>query len=145
MVRYEDIKLSPSDAFDIFMEKYPKANIKKVELDTKSSSYVYKVKGEDEANKYKLYISPVDGSIVKLKEELNREGNKYLNKDKTQNVNKLVEKAINDAGEGSRIDEWSIEMDKGILVLEVEIELKNGKEIEYKYNLETGDLIKRRN
>lgn len=144
MVRYEDIKLSPGDAFDVFMEKYPKADVKKVELDTKSSSYVYKVKGQDEENKYKLYISPVNGSILKLKEEINREGNRHLSKENTQVVNELVDKALRDAGEGSRVDEWCIEMDKGILLLEVEIELSSGKEIEYKYNLETGEIIKKK-
>nr|WP_300004973.1 PepSY domain-containing protein [Tissierella sp.] len=144
MVRYEDIKLTPANAFEIFMEKYPNAKIKKVELDTKSSSYVYKVKGYDEEKEYKLYINPVDGNIVKLKEKIQKQGPKDLTKNGLEKIQALVDKSLQDAGDGSRVDEWELEVDKGILILEVEVELKGGKEIEYKYNLESGELIRKK-
>lgn len=144
MVRYEDIKLTPGDAFDRFMEEYPQAKIKKVELDTKSSSYVYKVKGYDDEKEYKLYINPVEGSIVKLKEKLKKQRPKDLSKAGLERVKELVDKSLQDAGDGSRIDEWELEVDNGILELEVEVELRDGKEIEYKYNLESGELLRKK-
>lgn len=143
MVRYEDIKLTPSDALEIFLKEYPGRNVKKIELDRKSHSYVYKVKGYDDEKKYKLYINPDDGSIIELKEKINRKIIKDLNKDNTEKIQNLVDKSLKDAGEGSILDEWSLEMDKGLLILEVEIDLKNGNDVEYLYDLESEKLLKR--
>lgn len=143
MVRYKDIKLSPSDAFEIFLKEYPGRNVKKVELDKKSHSYVYKVKGYDDDKKYKLYINPEDGSIIELKEKINRKIIKDLSLANTEKIQKLVDEALADAGEGSILDEWSLEMDKGILILEVEIDFKNGDDVEYIYDLEAEKLLKK--
>lgn len=143
MVRYENIKLTPSDALEIFLKEYPGRNVKKIELDRKSHSYVYKVKGYDDEKKYKLYINPDDGSIIELKEKINRKIIKDLNKDNTEKIQNLVDKSLKDAGEGSILDEWSLEMDKGLLILEVEIDLKNGNDVEYLYDLESEKLLKR--
>ncbi|MGO1469663.1 MAG: PepSY domain-containing protein [Tissierella sp.] len=143
MIRYEEIKLTPSEAFQVFVEKYPNTTVKEVELDTKSNSYVYKVEGYDKEKRYKLYINPVDGSILELKEKLRKGSHIELTKINTEKIQDLVDSALKDAGEGSVIDEWSLEIEDGMLELKVEIDLKDGEDVEYKYNLETGELIKK--
>ncbi len=144
MVKYEDIKLTPSQAFEIYMERYPNSTVKEVELDTKSNSYIYKVKGYDDEKKYKAYIDPVNGTITKVKEKLCKGNYKEITKSSTDKIQELVDKSLRDAGEGSRLDEWSLELEDGMLELEVEVKLKNGDDLEYEYNLATGELIKKK-
>ena len=144
MVKYEDIKLSPSDAFDIYMERYPNSTVKEVELDKKSNSYIYKIKGYDDEKRYKAYIDPMDGTITKVKEKLSKGNYKEISGSSTQKIKELVDKSLQDAGEGSVLDEWSLELEDGMLELEVEVKLKNGDDIEYEYNLATGQLLKKK-
>lgn len=144
MVKYEDIRLSPSDAFDIYIKRYPNSTVRELELDKKSKSYVYKVKGYDDEKKYKAYIDPMDGTITKVKEELTKGNYKEISQASTQKIKELVDKSLEDAGQASVLDEWSLELEDGMLELEVEVKLKNGDHIEYEYNLATGELLKKK-
>ena len=144
MVRYEDVKLTPGDAIDKYLERYPGTTIREIELDTKDDSYIYKVKGYDGEKRYKAYIDPVDGLVSKVKEKIHKGNHNEITKDGTEKIKNLVDKSLADAGEGSRLDEWSLELEDGMLELEVEIDLKNGDEVEYKYNLETEELLKKK-
>lgn len=47
------------------------------------------------------------------------------------------------AGDGYHLNSFSIEHEAGITKLEVEVENASGKDINYEYNLETKELIKK--
>lgn len=51
--------------------------------------------------------------------------------------------SLKDAGDGYHLNSFSIEHEAGITKLEVEVENASGKDIEYEYNLETKELIKK--
>lgn len=144
MAKFEDVKLTSADALDKYRERYPNTTIKEIELDTKSNRYRYKVEGYDDEKKYKAYIDPSDGMVTKVKEELHKGNHIEITNSSTENIQKLVDKSLEDAGEGSILDEWELELEDGMLELEVEVKLINGDEIEYKYNLETEELLKKK-
>jgi len=52
----------------------------------------------------------------------------------------LVEKALVDAGLNAQVQEWEVEFEEGVAQLEVEI-MKGANKIEYKYDIETGNMI----
>ena len=143
VVAYEDIKLTPAEAFDIYIEKYPQTKVKDLELDTDYGSYIYKVKGYDGGKEYKVYINPIDGTIIKEKEDNEDDNSGEITKATVDKVQALVDKTFEEVGKDAILDEWSLEIDDGIAVLEIEIDFKNGDDdIEYKYNAETGELLK---
>ena len=144
-VRQGEITLTPMEAFDKYIEKYPNTKVEEISLDRNFGSYVYKVEGYDGEKEYKLKISAVDGSIV---EENIEKDNDYKNKGEItktyiEKIESLVSQALEDAGKGAELDQWSLEINDGIVILEVEIDLNGSDDIEYKYNVESGELIEK--
>lgn len=144
MTNLEDIVLSPAEAFDLYVEKYPETTIIEIELELESGSYVYKVKGFDESKEYKLYINPYTKEIVEVNEKISKGMVTKIMRKHTDEIQELVDKTIKEAGEDSKLDEWSLEVDEGKLELKVELILKNKESQKYKYNLNTKELIKKK-
>lgn len=146
MVGKEDTRLTPMEAFDKYMEKYPDTKVEEISLDRNFGSYVYKVEGYDGEKEYKLKISAADGSIVeeKIEKDNDYKNNGEITKTHIQKIESLVSQALEDAGKGAKLDEWSLDINNGTVILEVEIDLKGSGDIEYKYNVESGELIEKR-
>ena len=145
MVGKEDARLTPMEAFDKYMEKYPDTKVEEISLDTNFGSYVYKVEGYDEEKEYKLKISATDGSIVEEKIENNNDykNDGEITKVHIEKIENLVSQALEDGEKGAKLDQWSLEIDNGTAILAVEIDLNGSDDIEYKYNVETGKLIEK--
>ena len=145
VVKYEDIKVTPEDASKIFRDNYKGVKLKDISLDNEYDSYVYKVSGATETEEYEIKIHPVTSEIVKEKIEKDNEfidDFEILSEDLAK-INPLVEKALADAGEGYTLYEWDIEVDDGRKELNIELKDKSGKDVEYKYNVETEELIEK--
>lgn len=144
VVYYEDIKLTPGEVFNIYVKKYPNAKVNKLALDFDRGSYVYEVEGYDDSNKYELKIKPVDGKI--LKEELQQRDGNYTGEITVENVDKiqeLMDKALKDAGNSYKVDEWELKIENGQGIFEIEVVDVNDHDIEYKYNINTMELIEK--
>lgn len=145
-VGYEDIKISPLEAYEIYMEKYPDAKITQIQLDKDFGSYVYKVEGLDTDTEYELILNPVNGEITKENSEKEYD-NDYdegeITKAHLEKIDELVNSALKDAGEGAVIEEWTLESDDGRVILEIEIDKKGIDDVEYKYDVETGELVEK--
>ena len=140
------VNLSVEDAVKVFTEKYAGAQIDDISFEMDNGSYVYEINGFDDANEYELEISAADGSIIKEKSEKDRDlDDKAIDLALLKNVNELIEDAKADAGEGFYLDSYSIDVEDRGNITKIDIELKNasGKDIEYEYNLETKELIKK--
>ncbi len=142
---YLDISVKPEDAFDIYMEKYPDSQVKEIQLDREDGKYIYEVEGFDSEREYEIKINPFNGDILKEDEEMDSMDDddrlKVITRANVEKVQALVDDAIGDVGEGAKLEEWTIEEDDGIIELEVEIEREGLDDIEYKYNVETGELL----
>lgn len=143
IVKYEDIKLSPGEALKVYMEKYPETTVKEVDLELKSNSYVYEIEGYDEEKTYEIYVDPVNGNILETKEKLSKRIYKEINEDNVSKIQDIVDKALKDSGENSKLYKWSLELENGVLELDIKINLQNGEEVEYKYNSATEKTIKK--
>lgn len=138
-----DLKVTPTDAYDQYIKEFPDTKVKKVHLDQNNGSYVYEVKGFDDTKEYKMKINPMNGEVIESKSELDADVNKEIPKEPLNNVLTIVDEALQDAGQDATLDEWEVDYDNGDLVLEVEIDLANGEDVDYKYNLETEEWIKK--
>lgn len=142
MVKYADIKLTPTDALNMYKKKYPNTTVKEVELEAKSKSYVYKVSGYDENKEYKLYINPKSGEITQVTEKISKGLYTHISGEHTDKIQAIVDKTLSDVGEGSELIEYSLEIEDGLLELKVEVFHPNQDDMKFKYNLATNELIK---
>jgi len=144
-VVYEDIKLTPEEVFNIYVKKYPNVKVNKLALDLDRRSYVYEVEGYDDTNKYELKIEPVDGKILGEEQE-QRDHNDKDGEITIENVNKiqeLIDKALKDAGNGYKVYEWELIFENSQSIFEIEVVDGNDHDIEYKYNINTMELIEK--
>lgn len=144
MTAYEDVKLTPTEALNIYLEKYPDAYIKEVELELKSGRFVYEVEGYTDNEKNELYIDSNNGNILEMKTQFFRGRYDRITPEATDQIIPLVEKALADAGEGSQLYEYELEVEDLRLELEVKITGANGVYLNYKYDLGTGELIRKK-
>ena len=138
---YGNISITVAEAYNIFIEEKPNSDLEKIELDYDNDVYYYKIEGHDGDKRHEMKVDAHTGEITKL-ESKNKDRNEILDAKYLEKIDELVRKSIEDSGEGFISMEWDLDEDDGIAELEVEIE-RQGGEIEYTYNLETGELLEK--
>ena len=138
--------ISLEDAIKVFTDKYPEANIEDISFDVDNKVAKYEIEAFDDSNEYDMEISAKDGSIIKDNFEKDNTANKKaIDTSLISKVDDFVAETIKDAGSDYYLDSYSIDYEESgaYTQLEVEVVNSNGKDIEYKYNMETGELIKK--
>lgn len=138
--------ISLEDALKVFTDKYPKANIEDISFDVDNNIAKYEIEAFDDSNEYDMEIAAKDGSIIKDKyEKDNTTDKKAIDTSLISKVNDFVAETIKDAGSDYYLDSYSMDYEESGAYTQLEVEVKNsnGKDIEYKYNMETGELIKK--
>lgn len=139
---YADISIQPEEAFDLYLDQYPGASITQIQLDKENDTYVYELEGFEGETEYELKIHSVDGTILKKDSDTDDDADDQpLTREHVIKVKALVDQALADAGEGSILDEWKLDIDDGIAKLEVDIDKQDGEDEERTYNVDTGELI----
>ena len=135
---YNDIKFTPEEAFDKFMELHPEAKIESLDLDKGLMDYQYVVEGYDTENEYEVKINPVNGEVISDETEMAEldDENGEITKEHLAKVDSLIDKAKAEDASDSELDEWDISVDDGRVVIDIEIGT-----IEYSYDLDTEELI----
>lgn len=140
-VNYEDIEITPTDAFEKFMEMYPDAKITDFDLDKDLTDYKYSIEGYDTENKYEFDLDAMDARILKEEKEVYELDDEEANEITLEHIEKidgLIEKAKMEDGSDSELDEWSISADDGRVEMKIEIGMQ-----EYTYDMETEMLIEK--
>jgi uncharacterized membrane protein YkoI len=144
MVSYEEIVLTPVEAFDIYAELYPDKLVSKIELDKYFGSYIYKVTGYKEDTEVEIKIDPVNGDVIDTETELEIDlDRERITIDEVEKIQEFLDKAVLDAGANAMVDEWTLEWDDGNLQLEIDVDLSASMDIDYTYNIITGELIEK--
>ncbi|WP_053942193.1 PepSY domain-containing protein [Kallipyga gabonensis] len=142
----DDDMISLADAVKIFTDKYPGASIAEISFERETKSAQYEIEGFDETHEYNIKISAKDGSMIKEEAEKDRTSkNKAIDLSLLSKVDELVENALLDAGQEYSLDSYSVDFEESgsYNQLDIEVKTKDGKDIEYEYNLETGELVKK--
>lgn len=138
--------ISLADALKVFTDKYPDASIEDISFDVDNNVAKYEIEAFDDSNEYDMEIAAKDGSIIKDKSEKDNTANKKaIDTSLISKVDDFVAETIKDAGSDYYLDSYSMDYEESgaYTKLEIEVENSNGKDIEYKYNMETGELIKK--
>lgn len=140
---YEEIELTASDVIYLCEKRYPRFQIKEIELERKSGGYLYSIEGFDEEKNYEIEMDPVSGMMLKIEEEISPQVYWKITQEQTDQVGILVEKILKEAGNNSRLCEWSLENEDGIPKLDIEVKLENSEIVDYEYNFITKEIVKK--
>lgn len=131
-------------AFDGFKKLHPDAKVESFQLEVEDGKAYYKVEGYDAKNEYEITVDAVTGEIVKNESKAEKTSDKTadIQLAMLESVDKFMEEALKDAGQGYEAGEYEVELDNGKYVVNVEV-VKRKKDITYKYDLESGKLIEK--
>lgn len=131
-------------AFDGFKKLHADAKVESFQLEVENGKAYYKVSGYDAEKEYEVTVDAVTGDIVK--DEFEAENTSAKTADVQLNmieaVDKYMDEALKDAGQGFEAGEYEVEFDDGKYVVKVEV-VNGTKDISYTYDYETGKLIEK--
>ena len=124
-----DIKIDQQAAIDQFNKKYPDKHLNEVELESDKGKYVYKVKGFDNTNEYKVKVNAKDGKLISNKsEKLDQNEKEYaLDPGKAISRDEASQIAEKAAKKGNSI-EWKLEQEKENQAV-WEVKVKDGRTV----------------
>ncbi len=129
-------------AFDGFKKLHANAKVESFQLEVENGKAYYKVSGYDAEKEYEVTVDAVTGDIVK--DEFEAENTSAKTADVQLNmieaVDKYMDEALKDAGQGFEAGEYEVEFEDGKYVVTVEV-VNGTKDISYTYDYETGKLI----
>lgn len=131
-------------AFDGFKKLHADAKVESFQLEVENGKAYYKVSGYDAEKEYDVTVDAVTGDIVK--DEFEAENTSAKTADVQLNmieaVDKYMDEALKDAGQGFEAGEYEVEFEDGKYVVTVEV-VNGTKDISYTYDYETGKLIEK--
>ena len=131
-------------AFDGFKKLHADAKVESFQLEVENGKAYYKVSGYDAEKEYEVTVDAVTGDIVK--DEFEAENTSAKTADIQLNmieaVDKYMDEALKDAGQGFEAGEYEVEFEDGKYVVTVEV-VNGTKDISYTYDYETGKLIEK--
>lgn len=131
-------------AFDGFKKLHANAKVESFQLEVENGKAYYKVSGYDAEKEYEVTVDAVTGEIVK--DEFEAENTSAKTADVQLNmleaVDKYMDEALKDAGQGFEAGEYEVEFEDGKYVVTVEV-VTGTKDISYTYDYETGKLIEK--
>lgn len=131
-------------AFDGFKKLHANAKVESFQLEVENGKAYYKVSGYDAEKEYEVTVDAVTGDIVK--DEFEAENTSAKTADVQLNmieaVDKYMEEALKEAGQGYEAGEYEVEFEDGKYVVTVEV-VNGTKDISYTYDYETGKLIEK--
>lgn len=68
-----------------------------------------------------------------------------ITKEHVAKIDSFVDQALADAGADAKLDEWTLKFDDGIVKIEIEIDMPDLSDLEYKYDVNTGALLEKDN
>lgn len=141
-----NVNLTKEDAFKKFNDLYPNTNINEFsfskDLDKKLAKY--EIEAYDQEREYEVEINATDSSIIRDKSKNEKTSSTdIILADMLGGIDDLVNKSIAQAGQDYLLKDYSLYFDDGISKFDVELENSQGKEAEFTYNLESGELLEK--
>ncbi|MDO5715493.1 MAG: PepSY domain-containing protein [Tissierellia bacterium] len=143
----DPIEMEPEEAFEQFMDLHPNTKVEKFQLDEEDHRLIYKVEGYDDTNEYEVKIDASTKKVIKDEsDDLGHKDGTFIAKEDLEKIDDFMEKALQEAGEGYRIQEYEMDFDDGILVIEFDMDKINQQgqkveDMEIKYAVDSGELL----
>lgn len=130
-----DHSIDLEGAYNVFMEAYPDGLIKEIGYKKHGDSYVYEVEGYKGRAEYEIKIDAKSGEILKTEVDNDNKETRHISKEDIDKVPALIKKAMEDAGEGSQLIKWELDLERDGIEFEIELLSSNNRKIESKSKL----------
>lgn len=141
-----NVNLTKEDAFKKFNDLHPNTNINEFSFskDLYKKLAKYEIEAYDQEREYEVEINATDSSIIRDKSKKEKiSSTAIILADMLGGIDDLVNKSIAQAGQDYLLKDYSLYFDDGISKFDVELENSQGKEAEFTYNLESGELLEK--
>lgn len=140
------ITVTLADAIKMFNDKYPGVKIDEFSFKKDNNTYCYEISGFDDKSEYEFEIDATNGTILKDNVEAdNTADNTAINLDLISEIESLIDSSLKEAGADYHLDSYSVEFDKAgnFNKLSIDLEKATGEDMEFDYNLDTKELVKK--
>ena len=139
---YDEVELTIEDAYAKFAEEKPNTDLEKLELNyDDGEGYTYTLVGNDGVNHQEMKINANNGDIEDVDEkEKERDEEKIFDAKYVDDIDAFVKKAVDETADKFKSIQWDVEIDDEVPTLTVEVDTEDGQ-VDYVYNLETGELL----
>lgn len=136
------VQIPLEDALQIFFDTFGEdINVDQIELDEENGALVYSISGWDDQNEYELDINAETGDVTEQESERDNDSDDtIINLDNLISPPEAMEIAIDETG-NEVVESWTIEVDSGLTVYEVDMGGPNDDDITL--NAETGEVVNR--
>ncbi|MCC5893925.1 MAG: PepSY domain-containing protein [Alkalibacterium sp.] len=130
--------VSLDDAIDLFYETFGSEdiNIEEIQFDRDNGRFVYEMDGWDGQYEYELDIDAETGEIVKQEQDEDDDSDDVLDLDGIITPQEAMDAALEASGSGY-VEEWTLEVEDGRTVYDIDIEDGDDQEID----AQTGDVL----
>ncbi|MDT8859744.1 PepSY domain-containing protein [Alkalihalobacillus sp. MEB130] len=144
-----EMKIGLQEAESIALEQIGDGRIKEIELEKKYGHYVYEAEMKVKGDERDLYIDAMTGDILYMDDHDRQTGNRIQSTTeaitKTNKTERLTpQQAISIAVEhvgGGKVDDLDLEYEKGRLLYEIELEMKNGDDVDVYIDAYSGEVL----
>lgn len=135
--------LSATSMYESFTKEHADQTIQKFALKHKQNGSFYKIEAYDDQSEYEYVFSAKDGNQIKFeKDSLDKERGSLTLEDLEKAMH-LLKQTDKEVSEEFILSQWEAKFDDHLKKFEIEYKNEKNQEMEYLYNLETGDLIKK--
>lgn len=138
------VNVNETEIYNNFLEAHDGVKVTELELSLKNNAYIYEIEGYDFAHEYEAEYNADTGELIELEtDSLDSDEKEEFVKDDLAFIKIYFDKAFKDAGDNYYLKEWTLKHKNDMRILEIELLDENNQEIEYKYNIDTDELIEK--
>ena len=129
--------------WDVYTNDYEGIQVTEIEFEYKNDTPVYEFEGYLDGKEYEVKYNGYTQEVIEEDVDDSSKPPHTLSKDDLKNINELIKESEKDLPDGYKLDEWELEAESDYNEFEIEYENDDGHEIEFKYNVNTKELIKK--
>lgn len=127
-----------------FIEENTEAKVKKIKFALDDKQYIYEVEGFFEQTEIEARYDAITGNLIKKETDQENDSQKEISLTDLQAAKTLLEAAFKDVNNDKiQVKSWSVSYDDHRKEFEVTFIDENNHDIEYEYDLESKELIKK--
>lgn len=142
---YDDFQVGvdAEEIYNKFMDAHEGLEVSEIELSLKNNFYVYEIEGFSGSEEFEAEYDAQTGDLIQLETDTYDGDKKPLIKDDLNFIKKYFDRSFEDVGEGYHLKEWTLKHKDKMKIMEIEIVNEMNEEIEYKYNVDSDELIEK--
>ena len=138
-----DKLVSLEEMYDIYTESYPEISVTEIEFKQKNSKVVYEFEGVLDHKEYEITYDAYTKEVIKEDIDDASPAKRQIEKDDLKNIAAILKETKQDVPDGYSLSQWKLERESDMLEFEIEYINDEEHKIEYKYNADTKELIKK--